>query len=129
MECNSHKILEPVCFSKWDIQNRSPQRNYVPTKSEPTTNCILGWETRDQYCTGFYESIGNGHVDMERMSFWDDALFALDWKINIRNDRCGCFVSHREGGKLRLCNPKIGHPKAVHNRRARDFEETVTFHC
>jgi len=66
---------------------------------------------------------------MERKSFWDDAPFALDWKINIRNGRYGCFISHLEGCELLLRNPKFGHPKAVQNRWARGFEETITSHC
>ena len=65
--------------SKWDIKNLRPQTNYAPAKLQRTTNWTLGWEARDQYCTGFYESIGNGH-DLERKSFWDDAPFALTGK-------------------------------------------------
>ena len=52
--------------SKWDIKNLRPQTNFPPTKLERTTNWALGLEARDQYCTGFHESIGNGHVKMER---------------------------------------------------------------
>jgi len=38
-------------------------------------------------------------------------------------------MSHCEGGELLLRNPKFGHTKAVQNRWARGFEETVTSHC
>jgi hypothetical protein len=66
---------------------------------------------------------------MERKSFWDDAPFALDWKINIRNGRYGCFISRCEGCEFLLRNPKFGQPRAVQNRWARGFEETITSHC
>jgi len=115
--------------SKWDTKNLRPQTNYAPTKLEPTTNLALDWEARDQYCTGVYESIGNGHVDLECKSFWDDAPFASDWKINIRNERYRCFMSHLDDCELLLRNPNFGYPKAVRNRWARAFEETVTSHC
>jgi hypothetical protein len=38
-------------------------------------------------------------------------------------------MSHREDCELLLRNPQFGHSKAVQNRWARGFEETVTSHC